>query len=69
MNCPGYQNLLPQEKYDRLGKLIHLYQNDQDFFNSANKEIGIATRFGLFDGVEIMPPRQTIENDSSSPQN
>lgn len=69
MNCIGYQNLLPQEKYEKLGKIIHLFQNHEPHFEAMCGLIEWGEKNGLFDGVEIMPARPNIKIEEESFQN
>ena len=55
MNCEGYINLNIVEKYEQIGKLVHAYQNDQDFFEEIEDMLDKAVRRGLFENITIHP--------------
>lgn len=56
MNCDNYTNLLPKERIDMIGKLIHATQSSNEIFNRAKVLIKQAEKMGLFEGVTINPP-------------
>jgi hypothetical protein len=55
MLCPGYQKLLPREKRDYIGELLHAVQSDDELFELGSEIIQVAYRRGIFDGVKINP--------------
>lgn len=58
MNCDNYQMLLPKEKIELVGKLIHAIQSDNEIFNRAEALIKLAEKKKLFEGVKINPAPQ-----------
>ena len=72
MNCKEYQSLLPQEKTEYIGKLLHSVQSDSKLFEVGQRIIKAATKAKLFEGVEIAapdweftPPDETILNEQN----
>lgn len=65
MLCDKYQRLVPKEKSNFIGELLHAVQSDDDFFDLAEEIIQLAYRRGLFNGVIINPPKPTNDHDES----
>lgn len=59
-NCKEYSDLLPIEKRDYIGSLIHACTNDSDLFLWGQTLIKKAIKKGLFDGVKINPDEREI---------
>lgn len=55
MNCNEFQELLPREKTEFIGSLIHACQSDSQLFLRGQNIIKAAQKKGLFDGVAIHP--------------
>ncbi len=55
MNHPAYQNLTWREKNERIGKLVHLFQNSETAFNEMNILIKAADAIDYFQDVEFFP--------------
>jgi len=56
MNCHEFTNLLPKEKTEYIGSLIHACQSDSKLYEMGLRIIKQATKKGLFEGVSIHPP-------------
>lgn len=54
--CTEFQNLLPKEKAEYVGMLVHACQSDSELFETGKKLIAKAIKRKLFDGVSIHPP-------------
>lgn len=65
MNCPNYIKLLPFEKIQMVGQIIHLMQNDTDIFNDVEKIITAAKSSGKLSNVEILPENKLKNNDEA----
>lgn len=59
MICESYSKLTPIEASTYIGKLVHLFQNDEIFFEYGKLLIGYGEQKGLFDGVKINPQTET----------
>ena len=54
-NCIEYQNLEMQEKLVLIGQLIHLLQNESDYFRDLSSIVRSAAQQGRFADVKILP--------------
>lgn len=63
MLCKKYANLSHVDKIRYLGELIHIVQNDDEFFDMGSSLINKAKSEGLLDGVKILPEVQD-DNDN-----
>lgn len=55
-NCKEFQDLLPKEKAEYVGRLIHSCQSDTKLYEAGLRIIKAATKAKLFEGVAIHPP-------------
>lgn len=55
MNCDKYQKLVPREKSQFIGLLLHAVQNDDEFFELGALIINKAENKGTFENVTILP--------------
>ena len=55
MDCPEYQRLLPKEKVEFVGMLLHACQSHSTFYEAAQKIIRRANKLGVYEGVAIQP--------------
>lgn len=55
MICEQYDRLSLPEKFEIIGKIVHLVQNDSDVFNEVDWLVKKATLSGKLDNVKIMP--------------
>lgn len=55
MICEQYDQLSLPEKFEMIGKIVHLVQNDSDVFNEVDWLVKKATLSGKLDNVKIMP--------------
>lgn len=53
MNCEKYLSLLPKEKMEMIGKIVHGLQSDNEIFNKVEALIKLAEKKKLFEGVVI----------------
>jgi len=60
MLCENYNQLSHAEKIIFIGELIHIVQNDNEYFNHAKKIIEIARENNRLKNVTILPTNQTI---------
>lgn len=60
MLCENYNKLSHAEKIVFIGELIHVVQNDNDYFDHAKKIIEIARESNRLKNVTILPTNQTI---------
>lgn len=58
-NCTEYQELDSKEKFQLIGKAVHLIQNDPDVFKAISSMVRTAEIAGCFDDVRILPEQQT----------
>lgn len=63
MLCKKYANLSHVDKIRYLGELIHIVQNDDEFFDMGYSLIYMARMKGILDGVKILPEVQD-DNDN-----
>lgn len=63
-NCDGYMNLSHQEKLVTTGRLLHLFQNDQDAFRDFSSIVRGADQNGKFDSLTILPERQNDNHET-----
>lgn len=56
MNCPEFQELIPKEKTEYIGMVLHACMSHEKFYSIGLKIIKDATKMGLFQGVQINPP-------------
>lgn len=64
MICPEYFDMSIVERYNFIGKAIHLIQSDPQSHKSMSSMIRAAEQNGLFDEVKILP-QDKIDNYSS----
>ncbi len=60
MNHEKYLQLTWREKNERIGKIIHLFQNVEAAFDEMNNLIKIADECDVFKDVDFFPPTQII---------
>ena len=65
MNCVEFQDLIPKERTEFIGELVHACMSDSKLYEMGQKIIRAAIRKGLFDGVTINP----IEEITPEPNN
>lgn len=63
MICKTYDELSLPEKFQLVGKIIHLLQNDEVICNSVMSIIRSAEQQGLLDNVEILPNQQIVNDE------
>ena len=61
MNCKEFQDMIPKERTEYIGELIHACMSDSKFFSVGKKIIKDATKMGLFAGVKINPIEEVPE--------
>jgi len=66
MNCPEFQTMIPKERTEYIGSLVHACMSDSKLFAMGERIIKQAIRKGLFEGVVIAPIEQ---NNISEPLN
>lgn len=55
MICKNYDKLSHVEKIKYIGELIHIVQNDDEFYEKGYNLIKLAREKGILDGVQILP--------------
>ena len=65
MNCVEFQDLIPKERTEFIGQLVHACTSDSKLFQMGERIIKQAIRKGLFDGVVINPIAE-VNNISES---
>lgn len=55
MNCKEYQELSLPQKWEMVGKIVHLLQNDPFVFKEVAWIIHMGEQTGKFDDVKINP--------------
>lgn len=55
MLCESFYNLIPMEKRDYIGNIIHCVMNDEFLYLEGQKIIKKGQKKGLFEGVKINP--------------
>lgn len=55
MICKKYNNLSHVDKIRYIGELIHIVQNDDEFYEMGVTLINKAKEKGILDGVQILP--------------
>lgn len=55
MICKKYDNLSHVDKIRYIGELIHIVQNDDEFYEMGVTLINKAKEKGILDGVQILP--------------
>jgi hypothetical protein len=55
MICKKYDNLSHVDKIRYIGELIHIVQNDDEFYDMGFSLIYMARMKGILDGVQILP--------------
>jgi len=63
MNHEKYQQLTWKEKNERIGKLVHLYQNSEIAFNDMNRLLKAADEINYFEDIEFFPPTPYLEKE------
>jgi len=66
MNCKLYSDLSIVDKYQLVGKAVHLLQNDQTACEIIKEMVQAAERKGLFEGVAILPEPEQNHIDTPS---
>lgn len=61
MNCKEFQDMIPKERTEYIGELIHACMSDSKFFSVGKKIIKDATKMGIFEGVTINPIEEVPE--------
>lgn len=61
-NCENYQRLLPMERYEFVGKVVHALQNDNQSFHVMTAIVNDAQKRGVFNDVIINPPTEEPES-------
>jgi len=62
-NHEKYQQLTWKEKNERIGKLVHLYQNSEIAFNDMNRLLKAADDINYFEDVEFFSPTPYLEKE------
>lgn len=57
MLCTEYFELTSVEKVKFIGELIHACQSNTSLYKTGKNIIEVAKENGIFDGVEILPPK------------
>lgn len=60
-NCKEYSELLPIEKRDFIGSIVHAATNDSEIFLAAQRLIKRAINKGVFEGIVINPNERETE--------
>lgn len=55
MICKKYADLSHVDKIRYIGELIHIVQNDDEFYDMGYSLIYMARMKGILDGVKILP--------------
>jgi hypothetical protein len=63
MLCKKYADLSHVDKIRYLGELIHIVQNDDEFYDMGFSLIYMARMKGILDGVQILPE---VKNDNDN---
>jgi hypothetical protein len=63
MICKKYDNLSHVDKIRYIGELIHIVQNDDEFYEMGVTLINKAKEKGILDGVQILPE---VQNDNDN---
>jgi hypothetical protein len=63
MICKKYDNLSHVDKIRYIGELIHIVQNDDEFYEMGVTLINKAKEKGILDGVQILPE---VKNDNDN---
>jgi hypothetical protein len=63
MICKKYDNLSHVDKIRYIGELIHIVQNDDEFYEMGVTLINKAREKGILDGVLILPE---VKNDNDN---
>lgn len=63
MLCEKYENLTIPERIEKIGRVVHCLQNDDECFDYIECLIRMAEQKGVFSGVVINP--KTNRNDYS----
>jgi hypothetical protein len=63
MICKKYNNLSHVDKIRYIGELIHIVQNDDEFYEMGFSLIYMARMKGILDGVQILPE---VKNDNDN---
>lgn len=59
-NCELYQELSLPEKWELIGKIVHLLQNDEATFKEVKWIISSAEQTGKLDNVQINPIKPNL---------
>lgn len=62
MICEPYLNLSQLEKYEYVGKVVHLFMCDEETFKLGCELIAKAENEGKLDRMKILPPTQQETN-------
>lgn len=63
MICKKYDNLSHVDKIRYIGELIHIVQNDDEFYEKGYSMIKLARTKGILDGVQILPEAKDDDNE------
>jgi len=63
MICKNYDNLSHVDKIRYIGELIHIVQNDDEFYDMGFSLIYMARMKGILNGVQILPE---VKNDNDN---
>lgn len=58
MICEKYLNLSQVEKYEYMGKIVHLFMCDEETFKLGCELISKAESDGKLDRMKILPPTE-----------
>lgn len=65
MICKKYKNLSHVDKIRYIGELIHIVQNDDEFYDMGYSLIYMARMKGILDGVKILPEVQDADDNNN----
>lgn len=65
MLCKKYADLSHVDKIRYIGELIHIVQNDDEFYEMGFSLIYMAKMKGILDGVQILPE---VKNTNDEPK-
>lgn len=63
MICKKYADLSHVDKIRYIGELIHIVQNDDEFYEKGYSLIKLAREKGILDGVQILPEVKDDNNN------
>ncbi len=65
MICKSYNELTVKEKYQMIGKLVHLVMNDETAFAVADEMVKHAEEAGDFNDVTFFPSTGNTEDNDN----